>query len=55
MHGFLIVVASLVTEHGLSGMWASIVVAQRFLSADSVAVGPGPDCAEDCGIFLQQG
>ena len=55
VHGYLIVVASLVSEHGFSGMWASVVVAHRFLNAGSVVVGPGPGCAEECGIFLQQG
>lgn len=55
VHGFLIVVAPLVSEHGLWGMWASVGVAHRFLSAGSVVVGPGPSCAEECGIFLQQG
>ena len=43
VHGLLIVVASLVSEHRLWCMWASVVV------------GPGPGCAEECGIFLQQG
>ena len=55
VHGLLIVVASLVSEHGLWCTWASVLVAHRLLSIGSVVVGPGPGCAEECGIFLQQG
>ena len=55
VHGFLIVVAPLVSEHALWGTWASVGVAHRFLSAGAVVVGPGPSCDEECGIFLQQG
>lgn len=53
---FLIVVAPLVSRAMTpGGTWASVGVAHRFLSAGSVVVGPGPSCAEECGIFLQQG
>ena len=42
MHGLLIVMASLIAEHG-SSAWASVGVAH------------GLSCSAACGIFLEQG
>ena len=53
--GFLIVMASLVAEHGLSGPWASVVVAPRVWSTGSVVVVLGFSCPAACGIFQDQG
>ena len=41
--GLPIAVTSLVVEHGLKGMWVSVVVAQ------------GLSCSVACGILLDQG
>ena len=41
--GLLIVLASLVVEHGLSGAGASVVLVHRL------------SCPKACGIFLDQG
>ena len=41
-----IVVASLVVEHGLQGMWASVVAAHRFSACSSWALEPG---LSNCG------
>ena len=43
VHGLLIAVASLVADHRLSGMQASVAVAQGF------------SCLVACGIFLGKG
>ena len=43
LHGFLIVVAALVAERRLYGMWASVAVAVRV------------SCSVACGLFLDQG
>ena len=43
MPGLLIDVDSLVLEHGLQGVWASVVVAHQ------------PSCPMACGISLDQG
>ena len=62
VNGLLIVVASLVAEHGLQAaglqqLWhvGSVVVARRFQSARSVAVVHGLSCSTACGIFPDQG
>ena len=51
----LIVVASLVAEHGLLGARASVVVARGVQSAGSVVVAHGLSCSVACGVFLDQG
>ena len=43
MHGLLIDVDSLVLEHGLQSVWASVVMAHRL------------SCPMACGISLDQG
>ena len=45
--------ASLVAEHGLQGVWASVVGA-RGLSGDSVAVVHVLSCPVACAVFLSQ-
>ena len=40
VHGILIVVASLVVEHGLQGTWTSVVVVCGFRSCRSRALEP---------------
>ena len=52
--GLLIAVASPM-EHGLWGVWASVFVAPRLQSADSVVVAYGLSCSAICGIFLDKG
>ena len=52
--GLLIAVASPV-EHGLWGVWASVFVAPRLQSTDSVVVAHGLSCSAACGISLDQG
>ena len=59
----LTAVASLVVEHGLHGVWASvvkacrltIVVAPGFYSTGSIVVARGLNYCTSCGIFLDQG
>ena len=51
----LIVVASLVAEHRLQGMPASVVVIHGLQSTGSIAVVHGLFCPTACGIFLDQG
>ena len=56
-------VASLVVEHGLHGVWASvikahgliIVVAPGLYSTGSIVVAHGLNYRTSCGIFLDQG
>ena len=62
VHGLLIVVASLVAEHGLQAhrlqqLWlsGSLVVARGLQSAGSVVVAHGLSCSTACGIFPDQG
>ena len=43
MYGLLLSVASLIVEHRLYGIWASVVAALRL------------SCSVTCGIFLHQG
>ena len=47
--GLLTAVASLVVEHGLSGMWAAVVVAL------GLTVAHGLSCFMACWIFLDLG
>ena len=51
----LIVVASLVAEHRLQGMPASVVVIHGLQSTGSIAVVHGLSCTMACGIFPDQG
>ena len=53
VRGLLIVVASLVAEHGLQGTQASVVL--RIQSTGSVLVVHGFSCSAACGIFPEQG
>ena len=39
VHRLLIALASLVAEHGLKGMWASVIVAHGLSSCGSQALG----------------
>ena len=62
VRGLLIVVASLVVEHGLQArglrqLWhmGSVVVARRLQSTGSVVVAHGLSCSEACEIFPGQG
>ena len=62
VHSLLIVVASLVVEHGLQvcglpQLWhvGSVVVARGLQSTGSVVVAHGFSCSSACGIFLDQG
>ena len=55
MPGLLIVVASLISEYRLQSARASIVVAPRLQSADSIAVVYRLSCSTACGILLDQG
>ena len=48
----VIVVASLVAEHGFKGTRASVVVALRLWSTDAVVVAHRLNCFSECGIFL---
>ena len=50
--GLLIVVASLVGEHRLLAVGASVAVAPRLLSLASVVVAHGLSCFSACGILL---
>ena len=54
MRRLLIAVASLVMEHKLEGLLASIVAALRLSSTISVVVTHGLSCPVACGIFLNQ-
>ena len=54
MCGLLIVVASLVAEHGLYGIPASVVVASRLESTGSVDVPHKLSHPEACGVFSAQ-
>ena len=51
----LVGVASLVAEHGLQGMWASVVVACGLQRAGSIVVAHGLSCSTTGGIFPDQG
>ena len=51
----LIVVASLVAEHGLQSTQASVVVAPGLQSTGSVVVAQSLSCSVACGIFLGLG
>ena len=60
-HGLHIVVASFVVEHGLLGIWSSVVAACSLSSCISRApkgrlrsCGTGLSCPKACGIFLDQ-
>ena len=62
VYRLLIVVASLVAEHGLQAhglqqLWyvGSVVVACKLQSAGSVVVAHRLSCSEACGIFPDQG
>ena len=50
--GLLIAVASPM-EHGLWGVWASVFVAPRLQSTDSVVVAHGLSCSAACGILVR--
>ena len=50
--GPLIVVASLVVEHGIQVIWASAVVTPRLQSTGSIVVAHGHSCSIACGIFF---
>ena len=54
VHGILIVVASLVAEHGLQDAQASVAVACG-LSTGSAVVVYGLSRSAACGIFRDQG
>ena len=47
--------ASLVAEHGLQGVWTSVIVAPGLQSVDSVLMVHVHSCSATCGIFLDQG
>ena len=56
-HGLFIVVASLVPEHRLQGLWASVVAAYRLSSSGSQVQQlwcTGFSCSEECDLFLDQ-
>ena len=60
-YGFLTAGASVVVEHRLSAMWASVVVASRLCSCSSglegtgsIVVVHGLRCSKACGIFPGQ-
>ena len=55
VRGLLIEVASIVREHGLLGSRASVAVAPRLQSTDSIVVAHGLSSSEACGIFPDQG
>ena len=55
VHGLLIEVASLVAEHRLESMQASVVADLGLQSTDSVVVVHRLSCFMVCGIFLNQG
>ena len=55
MLGLLIEVASLVAEHRLESMQASVVADLGLQSTDSVVVVHRLSCFMVCGIFLNQG
>ena len=55
VHELLIVVVSLVAEHGLSGARASVVVAPGLQRTESVVVAYGLSYPAACGIFPDQG
>ena len=48
VHGLLIVVASLVAEHRLQAVWASVVVGARLWSTGLIAVAHGLSCSRAC-------
>ena len=52
--GCLVAVASLVSEHGLWGAWASAVAALGLWITGSELVGHGLSCSTECGIFPNQ-
>ena len=54
VRGLLTAVASLVTEHGLWGTQASVVVTPELCTTDSIVVAQGLSCSSACGIFLAQ-
>ena len=55
LRGLLIEVASLVAEHGLCGVWASVVAGCGLLTTGSVVVLHGLSCPVAQRIFLDQG
>ena len=52
IHGLLTAVASLIAEHGLWSVRASVVATDWLQRAGSVAVVLGLSCSSACGIFL---
>ena len=54
MHKLLVVVASLVAEHRLSGPPASVVVAHGLESSGSVVLMHRLSCSMACWIFLDR-
>ena len=55
MHRLLIAVTSLVVEHGLQGVQASVAAAPRLWSTGSVVVAHGFSCSAARGVLLDQG
>ena len=55
VHGILNAVISLVAEHQLQGMWASVVSTPGIYSTGSTVVVHGFSCFSACGIFPDQG
>ena len=55
VHRLPIEVVSLVAEHGLQGVWASLVVTLGLQITGSVVVVHGLSCFVTCGIFWDQG
>ena len=55
MQALLIVMASLVVEHGLRSVRASVVAAPRLESTSSVVVVRRLSCSTACGIFWDEG
>ena len=51
----LIAVTSLVAEHGLQGVQASVAAAPRLWSTGSVVVAHGFSCSAAHGVLLDQG
>ena len=53
VHRFLIAMASLVAEHGLSDMWVSVVAAPGLSYAGSAIVAQGFSCSTACGSGIK--
>ena len=55
VRGLLMVMASLVVEHGLKGAWTSVVMVPGLQSTGPIAMAHELSCSTACGIFLDQG